>query len=85
MRLALFAVVQFTEDKEVNIVVPDLNITQHGKTFADALSSIIMVVEAIHEYNAKRGIRIEVKTTYDDVVALCRDGTEDFPTCLGMK
>ena len=79
-KTALFVAV-IVDSKGVSIHIPDLDMIQHGPDYVTAFADACMHVEAIHAYNASRGITQEIQTTFEDVAAMCK-GKEDFTTCI---
>lgn len=59
------------KDMSCDIVVPDLQITVHGKDYIEALSNAMFYVSSIYYYNKERYHDIAFSYLYSEVEDMC--------------
>lgn len=80
--LQLPVIVQNKKKGNVDIYIPDLEITVHGKDLVSAMAEAILKSSAIYYYNIERNVRFEFKTTFSQCERLCAG--KDFATFIGL-
>lgn len=70
--------------KACDVVIPDFNITVHGKDFIEAFATAASTVAAIYYYNLDRNVEIQLNTTYAEVERKC-SAKNEFPTFLPLN
>lgn len=66
-----------------DVLIPDLNVTIHGRDIVEALALSISYVSAIYYYNVERNYRLNLSTTYEQALALCPN-RKSFATYIGL-